>query len=128
MIIYKADFRHAEVLVVELGLRNVNVLTSLIAKVNMGTDSEKLGGMSVTKCKPRVTRPNYSAVDRQNVQFAYEELSIAMSSPTTMDYEEHIWALFGGPAYIDRAAAAADGFRRFCGSLRRQPGGRQDDL
>ena len=83
-LIYRADPKHAEILIEELGLdENSKGLSSPAEKeVEEEGDELLLSSTETTKYRALTARANYLAQDRADIQFAVKELCTKMSAPT----------------------------------------------
>jgi hypothetical protein len=83
-LVYRADEKHAEILLKELGLEDGSRgLTSPTEKeVEEAGDELTLSPVEATRYRALTARANYLAQDRADIQFAVKELCRRMSSPT----------------------------------------------
>ena len=93
----EADPRHAEIIIRQLGLEDINPLSSPPDKLNpknfTAKNTEELNKEKSSEYRAMVARANYLSIDRSDIRFIVKELARKMSKPRQVDWERLI--LFG---------------------------------
>ena len=93
----EADPRHAEIIIRQLGLEDVNPLSAPPDKLNpkhfTSRSTEELKGTQASDYRAMDARANYLSIDRSDIRFSVKELARRMSKPRQIDWEQLI--LFG---------------------------------
>ena len=90
-ITYKADHRHVEIIIKDLGLESAkSAATPCVEKKDLEGQEDELEDQRSLRYRSCVTRINYLAQDRSDIQYAAKELCRFMSKPTEADWKKLI--------------------------------------
>ena len=89
-ITYKADPRHVEIVVKELGLQDSKAVRTPYNHESQEDDDEELDDSQALRYRACVARLNYLAQDRSDIQYPVKELCRFMSRPTQGDWRNLI--------------------------------------
>ena len=87
MITYEADFRHAEIIVSEMGVSHAKPFATPATKADVDTGSNiELTRGCETAFRSIVASANRIDTDRPDIQFPCKEISSAMAAPKEVDW------------------------------------------